>query len=223
MEDKRDLENDLKILTIIPWEPGDPVDLVRNVVAPHALRRAIAAEAALAEAQQTIINLQDLLTESENEAEKYQVEASTFEERFSLLSASYKDLDASARDTLEMVYETARSLKEAQQTIANLRAERDGLKEHRSALVIGNTEIQGKLQQTEKERERYTSMAVRLNEEKGWLEKDLTKAEKIIARQWAALTQIEEALSDDTTVRAQRINAIIAASIEEGSTQSCSN
>lgn len=115
---------------------------------------------------------------------------------------------------------TKKELAEAQQTIANLRAERDGLKEHRSALVIGNTEIQGKLQQAEKERERYTSIAVRLNEEKGWLEKDLVKAEKIIARQWAAMTQIEDALSDDTTERAQRINAIIRIAIEEGSTQS---
>jgi hypothetical protein len=47
------------------------------------------------------------------------------------------------------------------------------------------------------------------------LEADLVKAEKIIARQWAALTQIEEALSDDTTERTQRINTIISAAIGE--------
>lgn len=43
-EQKRDLEADLKILTAIPRNPNEPVNMVHGVVAPHALRRAIEAE-----------------------------------------------------------------------------------------------------------------------------------------------------------------------------------
>ncbi|WP_110930935.1 hypothetical protein [Paenibacillus bouchesdurhonensis] len=48
-EEKRDLEADLKVLTIIPKDPRGPVNMVHDVVAPHALRRAIEAERQLTE------------------------------------------------------------------------------------------------------------------------------------------------------------------------------
>lgn len=48
-EEKRDLEADLKVLTIIPKDPSEPVNMVHDVVAPHALRRAIEAERQLTE------------------------------------------------------------------------------------------------------------------------------------------------------------------------------
>lgn len=43
-EIKRDLHEDLKIMTLITKDPDEPVDMVHDVVTPHALRRAIAAE-----------------------------------------------------------------------------------------------------------------------------------------------------------------------------------
>ncbi|MEO3947651.1 hypothetical protein [Gorillibacterium sp. CAU 1737] len=49
-EKPRDLQEDLRNLALIPRDPDDPVDMVHDVVTPHALRRAIAAEAAISEA-----------------------------------------------------------------------------------------------------------------------------------------------------------------------------
>lgn len=43
-EIQRDLHEDLKIMTLIPKDPDEPVDMVHDVVTPHAIRRAIAAE-----------------------------------------------------------------------------------------------------------------------------------------------------------------------------------
>lgn len=113
------------------------------------------------------------------------------------------------------------------QTLENLRAERDDLKDHRSALVIGNTEIQGKLQQAEKERERYTSMAVRLAEEKGWIEKDLVKAQQTIARQEEVLefyaeegNYLEHIIGWGPTIPVVQDGGSRARKALEGSTQS---
>lgn len=57
-EEKRDLEADLKVLTIIPKDPSEPVNMVHDVVAPHALRRAIEAEQQLTEKDATIKELE---------------------------------------------------------------------------------------------------------------------------------------------------------------------
>lgn len=78
---------------------------------------------ALEEAQQQLVSKNDELTETENEAEKYQVESSVWEERYTNISSAYRDLDISAGETLELLHETSRSLAEAQQTIATLQSE----------------------------------------------------------------------------------------------------
>lgn len=57
-EERRDLEADLKILTAIPSDSSEPVNMVHDVVAPHALRRAIEAERQITEKDATIKKLQ---------------------------------------------------------------------------------------------------------------------------------------------------------------------
>ncbi|MFF2016240.1 hypothetical protein [Paenibacillus sp. NPDC058177] len=56
------------------------------------------------------------------------------------------DSEAAAWSEVERL---SSALEEAQQTLNNLRSERDGLKEHRSELVISNTELQGRLLQAQ--------------------------------------------------------------------------
>jgi hypothetical protein len=58
-EVKRDLHKDLEIVSL--GDLSDPVDLMWDVVAPHALRRAIAAESLIQQKDAEIERIKDLL------------------------------------------------------------------------------------------------------------------------------------------------------------------
>lgn len=62
--DLRDLHKDLEILCAITRNPGDPIEMVHDVVAPHALRRAIAAESLIQQKDAEIAKIKNMLLDA---------------------------------------------------------------------------------------------------------------------------------------------------------------
>jgi hypothetical protein len=112
MEEKRDLAADLKLITIIPRAPRAPIDPTHDIIAPHALRRAIAAETALAEAQEarrkTISELPEELFSKAAELDQ-------------IKAGNHPDWALRSTEDLRDIHLLESQLAEAQQTIARMR------------------------------------------------------------------------------------------------------
>lgn len=98
-EVKRNLELDLKVLTTIPPDPSE-VNMISDVVAPHALRRAIAAEAEIENAR----SLRDFAVKKSNERLKEEIASHGPEGRNYTNREHVELLLAKAEQDKELIY-----------------------------------------------------------------------------------------------------------------------